>query len=141
MDDLGPQEAERVRERREREAGPQLLGDGRAPDEVTLLEDERAHTGLGKVSGSSQAVVAAADDDGVPVAASTAVHLGVVHGLAAFRSGLKKGNGAVCARTVSVAWRIVVSMCTVVPGSARSGRTRAIPMCRWRAGEYMKLVA
>ena len=34
MDDLGPQQAQRVGERREREARHQLLGDGRAADEV-----------------------------------------------------------------------------------------------------------
>src|SRR5690606_15782550 len=138
-------------EGREGEPGAQLLGDGGAPDEVTLLENERAHTGLGKVGGRGQSVVAATDDDGVPVSlgvngtggavARGAGHGGSTHGLATFRSGLKKGIGVVVARTSSVVCRMVVSTWRGVSGFARSGRTRAIPMWRCRTGEYMRLVA
>ena len=39
VDDLRPQQAQRVRERREPEARPKLLGDRRATDEVAALED------------------------------------------------------------------------------------------------------
>ena len=65
LDDVGPEQAERIRERREPEARPQLLGDRRATDEVAALEDERAQPGLGQVGAVGQAVVAAADDDRV----------------------------------------------------------------------------
>ena len=54
-----------VREDREPEAREQLLGDGRAAQDVALLEDERLHPGPGQVRGADQAVVAAADDDRV----------------------------------------------------------------------------
>ncbi len=65
LDDVGPQEAERVRERREPEARPELLGDRRAADQVASLEDERPQPGLGQVGAVGQAVVAATDDDRV----------------------------------------------------------------------------
>jgi hypothetical protein len=65
VDDLGPQQAQRVGERGEREPGPQLLGDGRATDEVPLLQDESAQAGLGEVGRVRQAVVPAAHHDGV----------------------------------------------------------------------------
>ena len=65
VDDLRPQQAQRVRERGEPEAGSELLGDGRAADEVAPLEDERLEAGLGQVGAVDQAVVPAADDDGV----------------------------------------------------------------------------
>ena len=75
LDDVGPQQAQRVRERREVEARDELLGDRRAADEVAPLEDQRLQAGLGEVGAVDQAVVAAADDDRVVV-------LGVVrHGV------------------------------------------------------------
>ena len=40
VDDVGPQQAQRVRERREPEARPELLGDRRATDQVAALEDQ-----------------------------------------------------------------------------------------------------
>ena len=48
VDDLRPQQAQRVGERREREAGHQLLGDRGAADQVALLEHQRAQPGLGR---------------------------------------------------------------------------------------------
>ncbi len=65
VDDLRPQQAQRIRERREPEAGPQLLGDGGATDQVTALEDERLEAGFRQVGAVDQAVVAATDDDRV----------------------------------------------------------------------------
>ena len=64
-DDLGAQQAHDVREDREAEAREELLGDGRAAEDVAPLEDERLHPGAGQVGGADQAVVAAADDDRV----------------------------------------------------------------------------
>ena len=65
LDDLRPEERERVRERREPEAGTQLLGDGGAADEVAPLEDQGPQARLREVGAVDEAVVAAADDDGV----------------------------------------------------------------------------
>ena len=139
VDDLGPQQAQRVGERGEREPGPQLLGDGRAADERALLEDERPQAGLGQVRRVGQAVVAAADDDRV-VRRRGAAGRCTVGGLvsvmlAVFRAGLKKGSGAVLTATMCVLWCRVVSMCSSVPAAARSGRTRAMPMWRCSTGE------
>ena len=79
VDDLRPQQAQRVGERREREARHQLLGDGGAADHRVLLEHQRAQAGLAEVRRVGEAVVAAADDDRVEV----------VH--AFFLSGSKNG--------------------------------------------------
>ena len=65
LDDLRPEERERVRERREPEAGTQLLGDGGAADEVAPLEDQGPQARLREIGAVDEAVVAAADDDGV----------------------------------------------------------------------------
>ena len=64
-DDLGPQQRHDVREDREAEAREDLLGHGRATEDVTLLEDERPQAGLGQVRGADEAVVTATDHDGV----------------------------------------------------------------------------
>ena len=60
-----PQPADRVGERRDADAGRQLLGDGRAADPVAGLEDEHAEAAGCEVGGRGQAVVAGADDDRV----------------------------------------------------------------------------
>ena len=65
VDDVRPQQAERVREGREREARVELLGDRGATDQVAPLEDQRLEPGLGQVGAVDQAVVAATDDDRV----------------------------------------------------------------------------
>ncbi len=65
LDDLRPQEREGVRERGEPEAGTQLLGDGGATDEVSPLQDQGPQAGFREVGAVDEAVVAAADDDGV----------------------------------------------------------------------------
>ncbi len=67
--DVGPQQAQGVRERRELEAGAELLGDRRPADEVAPLEDQRAQARLGEVGPVDQPVVPAADDDRVVLAA------------------------------------------------------------------------
>jgi hypothetical protein len=67
LDDVGPQQAQRVRERREVEARVQLLGDGRTTDEVASLDDERLEARLGQVRAVDQAVVSGTDDDRVVV--------------------------------------------------------------------------
>ncbi len=78
LDDVGAEEAQSVGEGREPEAGPQLLGDGRAADQVTPLQDERAQARPGQIGAVGQAVVAAADDDGVvgPVGLRGGLRLG-----------------------------------------------------------------
>ena len=65
VDDLRPQQRERVAEGRELEAGPQLLGDRCAADQVPSLEDEGPQPSLRQVGAVYQAVVAATDDDRV----------------------------------------------------------------------------
>ena len=65
VDDVGTQQAERVRERGEVEPGDQLLGDRRATDDVPALDDQRAQAGLGQVGAVDQSVVTATDDDRV----------------------------------------------------------------------------
>ena len=67
VDDLRPQQAQRVGERREREARHQLLGDRGAADEVVLLQHQRAQPGLAEVRRVGEAVVAATHDDRVEV--------------------------------------------------------------------------
>ncbi len=64
-DDLRAEQADDVREDREPEAREQLLRDGRAAEDVALLQDERLHPGAGQVGRADQAVVAATDDDRV----------------------------------------------------------------------------
>ena len=65
VDDVRPQEAERVREGREPEARAELLGDRRPTDEVAPLDDQRLEAGLGQVGAVDEAVVAATDHDRV----------------------------------------------------------------------------
>jgi hypothetical protein len=78
VDDLGPKQGKGVAEGREPEAGAQLLGDRRAADQVSLLEDQRPHPATGQVGAVHQAVMAAADHDGVVS----------LHAHAVLRSGL-----------------------------------------------------
>ncbi len=65
VDDVRPQQRQRIRERREPETRAQLLGDGRTADEVATLDDQRLEAGLREVGAVDQAVVAATDHDGV----------------------------------------------------------------------------
>jgi hypothetical protein len=63
--DLGAQQGHDVREDAEAEAREQLLGDGRAAQDLALFEDESLQSGASEVCRADQAVVAAADDDRV----------------------------------------------------------------------------
>ena len=72
LDDLGPDEAQRVRERREAEARAKFLGDGRATYQMPTLDDERLQSGLGQIRPIHEAVVPATDHDGVVVRVSRA---------------------------------------------------------------------
>ena len=65
VDDVGPEEAQGVREGREPEARVELLGDRRAADERAALEDQGLEPRFRQVGAVDEAVVAAADDDGV----------------------------------------------------------------------------
>ena len=65
LDDVRPEQAQRVRERREPEARPELLGDRRSADKVAPLEHERLQPGLGEVGAVRQPVVPATDHDRV----------------------------------------------------------------------------
>ena len=143
VDDLRPQQAQRVGERGEREPGPQLLGDGRAADERALLEHQVRRPDLARYAALVRPLwpppTTMASYDVRGAASGMAVRCrgghGLVHGLAVFRAGLKKGSGAVVTATMCVLWCSVVSMCSSVPAAARSGRTRARPTCRWSTGE------
>ena len=64
-DDLGPQQADDVREDRESEAREELLGHGRATEHRALLEDEGLQTGPRQIGRADEAVVSATDDDRV----------------------------------------------------------------------------
>ena len=64
-DDLGPQQAHDVGGDREPEARDDLLGDRRPAQQVPALEDDDAPAGPSEVGGRDEAVVAAADHDGV----------------------------------------------------------------------------
>ena len=61
----GAQHRQHIGAGRGAEAGRELLGDAGAADERTSLQHQRLEAGLGQVEGGDQAVVAAADDDGV----------------------------------------------------------------------------
>ena len=124
VDDLRPEQAQGVRERRELEPGHQLLGDRRAPDAVVLLEHQGAQPRLREVRRVGEPVVAAADDDRVVL---------VAH--AFFLSGSKNGIFVVWMRTVVLWWLTASSSLSSVPSAPRSGRTRAMPMCRCSTGE------
>jgi DHA2 family methylenomycin A resistance protein-like MFS transporter len=54
-----------VRGARHAVAGPDLLGDARAAEDLAALEHADVEAGAGQIGGGGQAVVAAADDDGV----------------------------------------------------------------------------
>ena len=64
-DDFGTKQRDDVGADGEVEAGDDLLGHGRAADEVAAFEDEHTAAGLGEVGRGRQAVVARADHDGI----------------------------------------------------------------------------
>ena len=65
VDDVRPQQREGVREGREPEARMELLGDRGTAHERPALEHEHLEARLREIGAVRQAVVAAADDDGV----------------------------------------------------------------------------
>ncbi len=68
VDDVGPEQRQRIGEGGEPEAGMQLFGDGRSAHEVAALDDQGFQPGPGQVGAVGEAVVASADDDGVVLA-------------------------------------------------------------------------
>ena len=64
-DDLRMQQADRVTRGRIAEARMEFLGDGGAAEDAATLEHRHRESGRGEVAGADQAVVAAADDDGI----------------------------------------------------------------------------
>jgi hypothetical protein len=64
-DNLGPEEAVDVCCCRNLEAGPQLLGDAGAAQNLSALQHQDLDTGFGQVRGSHKTVVTAADNDEV----------------------------------------------------------------------------
>ena len=64
-DDVRPEQAHDVGVDREREAGKYLLARRGAPENGTALQNEHLPSRLGEIGGACQAVVAAADDDGI----------------------------------------------------------------------------
>src|SRR5262249_45870109 len=130
LDDLRPEQAERVGERREREARVKLLGDRRTADERTALEDQDVQTRLREVAGVREAVVTSAYDDRV-VAVGVGHRCSIRFEIGAssrgvelvLRGGLKSGRRSVVAGTERYSWSTVTSRCTVEPFAAYSGRT------------------
>ena len=88
--DVGAQPPDRVGQRRHAHAGDQLVGDGGPAEAVAPLQEQRAQPGAGQVRGGRQAVVAAADDDGVPGPGGDAHH-------AARRPGARYARRISCA--------------------------------------------
>ena len=75
---------------------------------------------------------------GLPPAASAAaasIDPAKISAHVRFLSGSKNGIGVVAIRTVVLWWLTASSSRSSVPAAARSGRTRAMPMWRWRTGE------
>jgi hypothetical protein len=64
-DDLRPQQRHDVGRDAEPEAGEDLLGDGRAAEDVAPLEDDGSKAGTREVGRGGEAVVAPADHDRV----------------------------------------------------------------------------
>ena len=63
--DLRPQQRDDVGADRKLEAGKDLLGTGSSAENVPALENQNFLAGFGEIGGVDQAVVAAANDDGV----------------------------------------------------------------------------
>jgi len=83
--DLRPQQARRIREPRELDAGEDLFRDAGPSDDSSSFEDEDFQSGLGEVPRGDEAVVTTADDDGVPCSVHvprSAGHLRIVSGVA-----------------------------------------------------------
>ena len=120
-------EHDRVREARE-----VLFADRGTPEQVALLEDQHLAPGFGEVRRADEAVVPAADDDGVPDVAPHQAFL---------RGGSKKG---VLATRAVAQWRSysqVTSIESSVPTAARSASTIAIARYFLRVGDQERLVA
>src|SRR5207237_4553464 len=130
VDDVRPQERQRVGKGREPEARMEFLGDGRAADERPALQDERAKTTLREVGAVREAVVSATDDDGVvgPIGR---------HRQAVLRSGSYSGVRVTTASKYSYLWLTASSSFTRQPGRAYSSGPRARAMCRWSIDEYI----
>jgi hypothetical protein len=64
-DNLGPEEAVDVCGGGDLVAGPQLLGDAGAAEELATLQDQNLDAGSGQVGGGHQTVVTTADNDEV----------------------------------------------------------------------------
>ena len=74
-DHLGLEHGHHVGGARDALAGPQLLGDARAPHQLAALQDAHAQAGAREVGGGGEAVVAGAHHDGVVVrSVSVAAH-------------------------------------------------------------------
>ena len=106
--------------------GSQLLGDRGAADEVAALEDERLEAGLGQVGAVDQAVVAAADDDGV--VASLLVLRHAMSGRLS-RGVEERAAGSRRRATVSYWWLIVSSRLTLRPGLGEVGTAPGPSRC------------
>src|SRR5882757_4937151 len=68
--DFRTQERHDVRADGELESGKNFFGAGRSPEDVAALEHQNFSTCLGQIGGSSQAVVASANDDYVVLSTS-----------------------------------------------------------------------
>ena len=121
VDDLGAQQAERVGERREREARHELLGDRGAADQRRRSSTRVRSPAFARYAGVDQPVVAAADHDGVVRRAAGGRACRDRHGFAVFLAGLNRGIFAVRAATVVLRWLTASSRCTSVPGRRESG--------------------
>ena len=65
LDDLRVQQADGVAGRGIAKAGVELLGDRRAADDATTLENPHFQAGFSQITGAGQPVVAGADDEGI----------------------------------------------------------------------------
>src|SRR5881394_3875436 len=132
-DDLRPQQAHDVGEDREAEAREHLLAPGRAADALAALEHQHLAPGTREVRGASEAVVSAADDDGV-------VSLHAVH-FSFLRGGSK--NGFLTTRALARLRRCstVTSISSDVPCANHGARRCASAMYFFSNGDQPPLVA
>ena len=126
-DDLRPQQAHDVGEDREAEAREHLLAPGRAADALAALEHQHLAPGTREVRGASEAVVSAADDDGV-------VSLHASH---FSKNGFLTTRAAARLRRCST----VISISSAVSSANHGARRCASAMYFLRSGDQPPLVA
>src|SRR5437764_4598838 len=128
-DDFRAQQTHNVGKDREAETREHFFAHRRAADALAPLEHQNLATGAREIGGTGEAIVPAADDDGI-----VGLH-------ALFRGGSK--NGFLTTRPLARLRRCstVISISSAVPSSCRGERTWASAMYFLRSGDQPPLVA